>query len=184
MATISIAGTDHPSYSTICQADAYYSGSTDYETWISYDSLVRERALISATRIFERMGWLGTKVDDDQTLAFPRSGLTDCQGEDVTEAQSLARIAEATQLLALDLLEGSTAGTSIDGEDRTKRLKADTVEIEYFRADSFKSTRFQADIMGLVGCFMAGAGAALSGSIAYGTDGVALDNDFSITGGF
>ena len=184
MATISIAGTEHPSYSTLCQANSYFTGSTDYETWIGYAELARERALITATRVFERMGWLGSKVDDDQTLAFPRTGLSDCQGNDVTSAESLVKITEATQLLAFDLLGGSTAATSIDGEDRTKRLKADTVEIEYFRAESYKATRFQAGIMGLIGCFMSGAGVALAGSIAFGTDGVALDNDFTISGGF
>jgi hypothetical protein len=182
MATITISGKDYTTYSSLADADDYYLGSTEYSTWEGYTDAEKERGLISATRLIDRQAWQGSKADDDQTLDFPRTGLT-CNGDDVSEADSLALAVEASQLLALDLLAGATVETTASNESLTKRLKADTVEIEYFRADANANSRFDKNVMELIGCFLSSA-APLSSSIAYGTDGTALDNDFTMSYGF
>ena len=182
MATITISGNDYTTYSNLADADDYFIGSTDYTTWDGYTDLEKERALISATRLIDRQPWQGSKDDEDQTLDFPRTGLT-CNGSDVTADDSLELAVEASQLLALDLLTGATDTSTNTNESLTKRLKADTVEIEYFRADPSAITRFSSDVMELIGCFLSSA-VPLSSSIATGTDGTALDDDFSLSKGF
>jgi hypothetical protein len=182
MATITISGNDYTTYSNLSDAEDYFVGSTEYSTWDDYTDLQKERALISATRLLDRQSWQGSKDDDAQTLDFPRTGLT-CNGEDVTAAESLAYAVEASQLLALDLLTGTTDTATGTNESLTKRLKADTVEIEYFRVNPGSVTRFSKDVMEVVGCFLS-SGVPLSSSIATGTDGTALDDDFSLSTGF
>lgn len=185
MSTITIGGTTYNVYSTVAEADDYFQGSTDFVTWGAYTNAERERGLITATRLLERQSWLGAKADDDQDLKFPRTGLSDCAGNELTEAETLSTVAEASQLLAFDLLGGSTVQTSGTNEALTKRLKADTVEIEYFRGDSSLATRFDKDVMELIGCFLSNSGSSSNaGSIAYGTDGTALDDDYSFYTGF
>lgn len=181
MATITISGNDYTVYSNLADADDYYLGSVEYSDWNGYTDSEKERGLISATRLLDRQSWQGSKDDEDQTLDFPRTGLT-CNGNDVTAAESLAFAVEASQLLALDLLAGATIETTNSNENLTKRLKADTVEIEYFRADTNANGRFDENVMELVGCFLSSA-VPLSSSIATGTDGTALDNDFTLNRG-
>ena len=182
MATITISGNDYTTYSSLAEADDYFLGSNEYATWAGYTDAQKERGLISATRLIDRQAWQGAKDGDDQTLDFPRSGLT-CNGESVTAEESLALAVEASQLLALDLISGSTVETTSSTENLTKRLKADTVEIEYFRAEPSANGRFDKDVMELIGCFLSSS-VPLSGSVATGTDGTALDNDFSMSKGF
>jgi hypothetical protein len=182
MATITISGNDFTTYSNLAEADIYFLGSAQLGTWNGYTDAEKERGLITATRLIDRQSWQGEKSDDDQVLDFPRTGLSDCNGSDVTAAESLALAVEASQLLALDILAGATVETTGTNESLTKRLKADTVEIEYFRAEPTANSRFDKDVMELVGCFLS-SNSVLSGSIAYGTDGTALDNDFSISKG-
>jgi hypothetical protein len=179
MATISIGGINYGSYSTLAEADIYYAGSSEFAAWSAFSNSEKERGLISATRLIDRQSWLGAKEDSSQTLAFPRTGLTDCAGSEVSADESLVKATEGAQLLALDILSGSTVATSTTNESTTKRLKADTVEIEYFRLDKSQSARFDADVMEVLGCFLSSS-STLAGSMSYGTDGEALDNDFSV----
>lgn len=180
MATITIGGTAYNSYSTLSEANIYYQASSEFATWESFSEKEKERGLISATRLLERQSWTGAKADPDQALAFPRTGLTDCEGNSLTEAETLAKATEAAQMLALDILSGASVTTSTSNENTTKRLKADTVEIEYFRLDKSQTSRFDTDVMEMIGCFLSSS-SALAGSISYGTDGVGFDNDFSVS---
>jgi len=182
MATITISGNDFLTYSSLAEADTYFLGSTDLSTWDGYTDAQKERGLVSATRLIDRQSWQGEKDDSEQSLSFPRSGLSDCAGNSISADDSLTYIVEASQLLALDLLAGATVQTTGTNENLTKRLKADTVEIEYFRADQATNTRFDKDVMELIGCFLTSS-VAIAGSISYGTDGTALDNDFSLSRG-
>lgn len=183
MATVTIGSTTYTVYSDVSTADDYFNGSVSFSTWNGFTTDQKARGLVSATRLIDRQGWQGSKDDEAQVLDFPRTGLVNCAGNDVTSAESLTLAIEASQLLALDLLNGEELETSTSTEDRTKRLKAGSVEIEYFRADKDQDTRFPTDVMELLGCFLSGS-SPISGSIASGVDGEALDTDFSFTNGF
>lgn len=181
MATVTIGAETYTVYSDVTTADIYFNGSVSFAEWDTLTTDEKSRGLISATRLIDRQSWQGERAvtSPDEGLDFPRTGLTDCSGSDVTEAESLAAAVEASQLLALDVNSDTSIIDNTTTEDLTKRLKAGPVEIENFRANIGTSTRFPLDVMELIGCFLA-SNVAISGSIATGTDGTALDDDFSI----
>lgn len=185
MASVTIGSTTYTVYSSLIDAEAYFNASTQFADWNGFNDDEKRRGLVSATRLIERQSWQGTKTETGsptQELAFPRDGLTDCSGTSVSSTATLDSIKEASQLLAVDLLQGETLETSLSTEDRTKRLKAGSVELEFFRAEAITSQRFPTDVMELIGCFLAGS-SAIAGSISTGTDGTALDDDFELNRG-
>lgn len=185
MSTVTIGSSEYEVYSDVAEADVYFNGSSQFSDWAAFTDDEKARGLVSATRLLDRQQWQGTAsaVSPGTALAFPRDGLTDCGGNEVTAAESLAFAVEASQLLALDILSGEAVETSVTTEDLTKRLKAGSVEIENFRAQLGTNSRFPVDVMELIGCFLAG-NVSIAGSIASGTDGTALDDDFTLTTGF
>lgn len=185
MAVVTIGSSVYEVYSSLEEAEAYFNASTQYDDWNAFSDDQKRRGLVSSTRLIDRQSWQGEKAETGsptQSLQFPRVDLTPCSGDSVSSDDSLDLAVEASQLLALDLLDGQELETSRNTEDLTKRLKAGSVEIENFRADKDTVSRFPVDVMELLGCFLAG-GAAIAGSIATGTDGAALDDDFELNRG-
>lgn len=183
MATVTIGTTDYTVYSDVADADEYFNGSTSYAEWAAFTADEKARGLVSGTRLLDRQSWQGEKEDECQPNAFPRTGLTTSSGEALDVDDTLPFAVEASQLLALDILNEEDVEDSLSTEDLTKRLKAGSVEIENFRAQPGTSARFPVPVMELIGSFLSG-NASLSGSIATGTDGTALDDDFSLNSGF
>jgi hypothetical protein len=183
MATVTINTVVYDVYADVATADSYYNASTDFATWDALTDEEKARGLVSSTRLIDRQKWLGEKTDAEQALAFPRTGLTDCDGTEIDEDTIPDAVIDASILLALDLATGSTVTTSATTEDLTKRLKAGSVEIEKFRADQTTVTRFPLPIMELLGCFMSG-NVTVAGSLDYGTDGCGFDGDYSFNQGF
>ena len=184
MATVTIGVTVYTVYSDVTAADLYFNGSTQFADWAAFTVDEKARGLVSATRLLDRQVWQGEEEVDGQDLAFPRTGLVDCAGDPLDAVDTLPFAVEASQLLALDILSGEEVETSRSTEDLTKRLKAGSVEIENFRADPIVSGgRFSVDVLELIGCFLGGA-VTIAGSLSSGTDGEALDDDFSLNKGF
>jgi hypothetical protein len=93
--TILVEGTN--AYVTIDDADTYFSGRLPMPTeWIDANTNIRERAIVTATRILERLNWADDKNVEDQVLQFPR-------GDDTTIPTD---IKYACSEIALALLEG------------------------------------------------------------------------------
>jgi hypothetical protein len=183
MPSVLINSVTYPVYADVDDADIYFGGSVSFSDWDALTDDEKARGLVSSTRLIDRQKWLGEKTDPLQELAFPRSGLTDCDGTAIDEDTIPDAVIDASMLLALDLATGSTVTTSATTEDLTKRLKAGSVEIEKFRADQTTVTRFPLPIMELLGCFMSGS-ITVAGSLDYGTDGCGFDGDYSFNQGF
>jgi hypothetical protein len=64
-------------YIDITGADEYFSGRLYSDAWTGADQESKERSLIQATRVIDRLFLKGIKTDDKQTLAFPRYPDTD-----------------------------------------------------------------------------------------------------------
>lgn len=188
MPTVIIGAITYTVYSDVAMADDYYNGSTEFAAWNALTSEAKARGLVSATRLIDRQGWAGVKVVEspENELEFPRTGLTDCGGNAVTASESLALAVEASQLLALDTINSEEVTQKAGTENLTKRLKAGSVEVEYFRADTLVvgGARFDTDVMELIGCFFSGSAGALVGSSSFGTDGVSEDINFDLNSGF
>ena len=187
MPTVTIGAIDYDVYADVATADAYYNGSTEFSAWNAFDTDSKARGLVSGTRLIDRQQWGGTKADESPTTdhAFAREGLTDCAGNSVTAEESLELAIESSILLALDTLSEESTTQSSGTEDLTRRLKAGSVEIEFFRAEALVpgGPRFAVDVMEQIGSFFASSGLALAGSCSFGTDGESNDLDFSLNQG-
>lgn len=84
------------SYATIVEAQSYFDARLHTEAWDEADDATRDKALCQATRIIDRLNFLGCKTEENQALQFPRDGDTDIPDD----------IKSATDELALALLDG------------------------------------------------------------------------------
>jgi hypothetical protein len=62
------------SYVTVVEADAYFANRLDSDLWDETDDTDKAKALVTATGILDEKAWVGTIVDSEQSLAFPRTG--------------------------------------------------------------------------------------------------------------
>lgn len=99
-----------------------------------------------------------------QALAFPRSGLTDKEGETVSATTVPQAVKDATCELAYEVSQNSDLETSRSQDDNTKRLKAGSVELENFRPQ-LNQGRFPFPVTELISLFLA-ASSALAGPTA------------------
>ena len=60
------------SYVTVEEADAYFVNTLQSEEWNKFDTSVKEKALITATRQIDRLPFSSRKLDLYQNLEFPR----------------------------------------------------------------------------------------------------------------
>jgi hypothetical protein len=61
------------SYGGIADAAQYFLTRLNTEAWDNADDTTRQKALIQATRLIDRLNFEGDKTDPKQTLQFPRS---------------------------------------------------------------------------------------------------------------
>lgn len=181
MPTVTIGDDSFEAYVSVAEADSYIAGSiTDAAvTWrAETDADDKARAVVEATRLLDRMTWLGTKTGgSDQTLAWPRANI-----DDVDDYVIPQKIADATCELAMMLLDGSTEMLSEPSTaPKTRRMKAGSVEIEYFRDANGRATRLPLTVHELVKDWLGGSTPSLAGAIATGVDG---ESAFSQTFGF
>jgi hypothetical protein len=164
MATVTITPTDFEVYADVDAADAYLAGDFGAALWRAETVADQKaRALITSTRLLNRLVWAGTMEDPDQPLAWPRSGT----GIDGVEDDVIPQpIIDASIVLA-KLIH---AGSKVDDQSTTatgiKRQKAGSVEIEYF-IPTTDPQRLPTAVLELVGPYLGGA-LGLAGSIASG----------------
>ncbi len=157
------------------EADAYFADSLRSAFWSAYNGTLKDQGLVEATRVLERQGWQGSKEVPEQVLSFPRTQLT-CRGESVTPEDSLALAKEAQFEYALALLMDPSMLNNTDATGtNTKRLKAGSAEIEFFR--STRGTRFPVIIQDIIGCFL-DSGLAFSGGITPEVSGTDAESSF------
>lgn len=117
MAAVIVVGTN--SYVTVAEADAYFADQFGYESWEGETN--KEGALISACnqQLDPYCEWYGYPTDENQALAFPRSGDTE-----VPESVKIAQMEIAYQM-------HSQITTNPDGGDPLTKLKAGSVELGF-----------------------------------------------------
>lgn len=145
-----VVGTD--SYVTVAEADTYHLASIHGANWTAAVTLTKEQALLTATRMLERQEWVGAKTSPSQALDWPRTGVVDPEGVAVSSATVPAFIKNAQMELALALINDPSVQTSVDTSLNTRRLKAGSAEIEYFRPTS--GSRFPTIVAELVNFYL------------------------------
>lgn len=61
-------------YSTVADADVYFSDRLDVAAWMEATNPQKEQALVTATLYLEELRWVGVVISEAQSLAFPRVG--------------------------------------------------------------------------------------------------------------
>jgi hypothetical protein len=174
--TITIGGKNYDAYVSVDQVDTYANGSLNAAAWEALLDDDRGRAIVSATRWIDSQCWQGEKSVADQPLEWPRviDGVTVPASKYEAAAILLAVLTAANP----ELPDQMTGNVEASADGGTKRLKAGSVEIEYFRNLSFivsgngSVSPFPKSVMNLLGAFLCsalGAGLGNAGSSSYGT---------------
>ena len=138
-----IGGATANSYLTVAAADTLTETMLGTLAWATATTDSKTRALITATRGLDTLGWIGSKATTPQALDWPRTGVS-CDGVDYDSTAIPAQILYATFDLANSLLTTPnllltppTSSTAlIPGiPNRTlSKIKADVLELT-FRPD-------------------------------------------------
>jgi len=83
-------------YCTQAEADTYFAGRLNADAWDDASSSDKDKALLNATRLIDRLNFRGKKNNDSQELQFPRN-------EDTVVPDD---IKSACSEIALALLDG------------------------------------------------------------------------------
>lgn len=180
MGTVSISGKvfniygEHRTDSVgVTSAVTYFAGSLNAGAWNAADTATQAQALITATRIMDKQRWVGAPTDPDtpQPLAWPRTGVSDCDGNAIPDDTVPDGIVFGTYELASAILADATVQTSDTGGSNVRRTRSkDKVgdleterETEYFTSTSIKGSitaagRFPATVQEYVRCYFGGSG--------------------------
>jgi len=140
------------SYATKAQASViggYFETKLFTTSWTGASVSDRNTALIWATRLLDDwVSWIGTKVDENQSLRWPRYEVKDEDGYYVDSDAIPVFLREATSELAGYLLAGDpTAEPDTKGY---KRLKVDVLELEVDKHDRDSATTIPDSVKSMV----------------------------------
>ena len=138
-----IGGATANSYLTVAAADTLTETMLGTLAWTTATTDSKTRALITATRGLDTLGWIGSKATTTQALDWPRTGVS-CDGVDYDSTAIPTQILYATFDLANSLLTTpnllltppASSTALIPGiPNRTlSKIKADVLELT-FRPD-------------------------------------------------
>ncbi|MBI2239623.1 MAG: hypothetical protein HYU59_02340 [Magnetospirillum gryphiswaldense] len=117
------------SFITLEQAEAYFTGRLYILDWSGAASGDKEKALKMAARTLNRLRWRGSLTSESQVMAWPRQGVIDPEGREITVTTIPQDIKDAQAEMALAMLREDL--TADDSNRGVKRVKAGTVEVEY-----------------------------------------------------
>lgn len=139
------------SYTTMAESNTYHDDSSHGATWAATEEEDRTRAKITAFRMIERQDYKGDKVGTEK---WPRTGLTDEEGDEVPSGSVPQFVRDAQFELELELIVNPSVQTNDNTDDNIKRLKAGTAAITKFRPTS--GPRFPTIINEYLGRYLEG----------------------------
>ncbi len=166
---IDLGGVDYNVYVVVAQADEFLAADVARAAgWTALTDDQKKQSIITSTRRLDRLKWIGIETDlvTPQPLEWPRTGATDCDGNEILTSVVPDEIDEATILLAADIAAKPSLGDNTSTKSNLKRAVAGSVEVEFFRAQG--GTILPSNIMELVSCLLDGGNAPLT--VATGTD--------------
>ena len=185
MGTVTISGSTFTIYGAQSSPLAgsaleYFYGSLQHSAaWTAASSATQAAALVSATRLLDRQRWAGEKTSDAQALAWPRTGVTDAEGNAVDSAEIPTKVIQACYEVAAQMVADAAFENSSSASSNIKSVNSGSVGVAYFAPES--KGRFPTVIAELCSEFLlgstfdAGATDGLSGGSLFGAGG--LDNE-------
>ncbi len=175
MSNITAGGVTVAIYGTAAGAIAYLAGSVHGAAWNALSSAQRNNALATATRMFERTTWVGDPTDtidksdfvsqpaNTQPLQWPRTSVTDRNGDAVPSSVIPLDLIDAAYELALDVSASDSVVQNQTASRQAKRVrtreKVDVIdceeETEYFANTARTGRRFPLIVEELIGIWIA-----------------------------
>lgn len=146
----------------VADANNYFAARLGAASWTAATTLQKQQGLISAARMLDRRAdFSGEEVSASQPLEWPRNGASNC-GVAVPDNTVPDDIVLAEFELALSLLQDATIQNSPNTGSNVESVKAGSAAVSFFVPTilSGTATMFPQAVMELVGCYLAGAGAA------------------------
>lgn len=185
MATVTIGAVMYDVYADVADADLYLAA--DFSRAAPWDALSTDekgQALVTSTRRFDRLQWLGTITDilTPQPLEFPRDGLVDCDDVALPDGTTPQDVIDASILFAADIAVTPSLDDDSSTSSNIKRVVAGSVEVEFFRASG--GVILPKSVFEMVSCFLSGNAVVLAE--ATGVDAVSTteQDTFCRTQGF
>ena len=158
-----IVGTN--SYGSVAEADAYFADSLKKPLWDNFTPTTKGQALVEVTRILERQTYSGEKETPTQALAFGRTGIKDCEGVDLTPAESLEAFKPVQFEYALEVASNPSLINSTSTADNIQRIKSNSTDVSFFFKG--KGSRFPSSVQEMLACFL-NRSVGIAGSFASG----------------
>jgi hypothetical protein len=169
---ITIGAQAYDAYVDLAAANLYLNGSVNAAAWTALSDDDKGRAIVSAVRVIDSMPWKGEKTEADNALAWPRT----CLDGDPPGTLPAALVTATIQLAFAISQNPELAGGSVSAQGGTRRLKAGSVEIEYFNSGITSQQAAGSSIGGILApladCLDGTAAGSILGAGAYssGTD--------------
>lgn len=179
MGTVTISGKNFEVYGTSVGADDYHVASIGdaADAWTAATATEHDKAHVAATRMLDRQRWKGDPVGVpvvDVVLQWPRTGVTDRKGNEVSSASVPTAIITATYELAAMLLEDASAQDNATSGSNVSSVSAGPASVSFFRPTLGVTGRFATRIQELVGEFLEG-GVSMAGEAFNNEDESAFD---------
>lgn len=181
MSEIVIGANSYDVYQDVEEIDIYAAAMIGDagDGWRAADADTQARAGVTATRIIDRLAWAGSKADEYQAHAWPRKDLTYPDGQPVDPGVIPTELLEADCEIAAALAAGLDVQPDPNTE-ATRMLKANGVQIEYFRTIIGTTIPLPLSVMQLVG-FWLGGSTGVIGSESFGTcEKTAFDRQYNV----
>jgi hypothetical protein len=151
---VAIANVDYEAFAAIDFADEYLGADVNAAAWRAATADAKGRDLVTATRILKAQDW---RAGVDQDPVF------------------LIAIQEATAELAAQIEGGLDASNSNGTPSNVKRIKAGSVEQEFFQTDPSDTPPLPVPVWRIVRRWIdGGADIGLAGSASFGTGGCSI----------
>jgi hypothetical protein len=171
---VEIEGSVYETYTDIAYADEYLKADANAEAWRALTTdTPKARAIVTAMRVLDNLRWPGSKTYEGQLTAFPRTGISGVDPDEIP-----IWLINANVLLANDVVNGVDIANMLTTISSEKRLKAGSVEIENFRSvgRAARGTPLPRQAWLLIQPWLAGSGGT-RGARSSGTDGKSVTCD-------
>lgn len=170
------------SYVSRAEAIAYFADYLNGSAFTGATGTNQDNALILATTDINRENYKGTNNSEVDGFKWPRSGVTDPEGNELDDSVVPRFIEEAVMELALIYLQQSAAQKATETATNIRRVVAGPVEVQFFRPTL--SERFPARVQKLLAFYFASSTAGSGLSQAFGTCEESGLEDFNTLEGF
>lgn len=130
--------TDADAYISVADADTYHAAHSNDTDWTAASTGEKEKGIRLATQYLDARyvgRWIGARKQENQALAWPRSGGVDSDGYTIDDDSLPVKLTHACAELALKVVAGDTllADDTAAGTIKSKLQKVGSLEqsIEY-----------------------------------------------------